>query len=282
MYHISLIYMKKPFLYILLFLVSANIFSFWIIFDYFYLDKGEVSFLDIGQGDAELIQTRSGNILIDAGPDMSIISALDSSLPFFDQTIDLFILSHPNEDHFNGLFEVLERYEVRAVMLNNIFYTDSQYQKLLQKLVKKDILIIQGVRGVKLTFKDDKLFVIYPEAMVSSREDPNKFSLVVSLDLGENYFLFLGDISASQEKEILPLLPEKNNKSRILKVAHHGSRYSSSSEFLEKFKPHFAVIEVGNNSYGHPHPDTLSRLTQIGAEIFRTDLDGTIRFKEKK
>ncbi|MDD5760445.1 MAG: MBL fold metallo-hydrolase [Candidatus Pacebacteria bacterium] len=272
--------MKKPLLYLLLLLLSANIFTFWIIFDYFYLGKGEVSFLDVGQGDAELIQTRGGNILIDAGPDMSIVQALNKSLPFFDKTLDLFILSHPNKDHFNGLFELLERYEIRAVMLNNVFYNDSQYQKLLQELAEKDILIIQGVRGVKLSFGGDNLFVIYPQTMVSSGKDPNEFSQVVSLDLGENYFLFLGDISASQEKEILPSLPE-NNKLRILKVAHHGSRYSSSWEFLEKFRPQFAIIEVGSNNYGHPHPDTLNRLSQIGAKIFRTDLDGTIRFKEK-
>jgi len=273
--------MNKLRKYLLIILICANFFTFWIIFDYLFLEKGEVSFLDVGQGDAELIQTRSGNILIDAGPDISVISALDASLPFFDRTIDLFILSHPNKDHFNGLFEVLRRFNVRAVMLNNLSYPDSLYQKLLQELAKKDILVIQGIKGTKAILENDNLFVLYPKAMVSSAEDPNKFSSVVSLDLGGNYFLFLGDISAVQEKEILPLLSE-NNKLRILKVAHHGSSYSSSWQFLEAFKPHFAVIEVGNNSYGHPHADTLNRLTQIGAKILRTDLEGTIRFKGKK
>ncbi|HDQ15682.1 MAG TPA: MBL fold metallo-hydrolase, partial [Bacteroidetes bacterium] len=108
--------MQKFILYFLLTLICANIFTYWIIFDFLSMPKGEVSFLSVGQGDAELIQIPGGNILIDAGPDAKILSELDKSLSFYDRTIDLFILSHPNKDHFNGLFDILERYKVRAVM----------------------------------------------------------------------------------------------------------------------------------------------------------------------
>jgi len=273
--------MKKLFKYILVLFIAVNLFAWWIIFDFFYYPKNEVSFLSVGQGDAELIQIPAGNILIDAGPDAKILSELDKSLSFYDKTIDLFILSHPNKDHFNGLFDILERYEVRTVMFNNLSYSDSLFQKLLQELDRRKILIIKGIAGTKVSWgKQDNLLVIYPEIMVPANQDPNKFSSVDTLTLGQNCFLFTGDISSTQEKKILPLL-SCSGYNRILKVAHHGSNYSSCVQLLEEFDPQVAVIEVGENSYGHPHPDTLERLKDIGAQIFRTDLDGTIRFKVK-
>ncbi|MDD3098217.1 MAG: MBL fold metallo-hydrolase [Candidatus Pacebacteria bacterium] len=271
--------MNKYFKYSLIILICVNIFTYWIIFEYFYLGRGIVNFLDVGQGDAELVQTYLGNILIDAGPDASLVRELNNSLPFFDRTIDLFILSHPNKDHFYGIFEILDKYKIRAVMLNNVFYSDVQYQKLLQEFEKRNILILKGFNGVKVDLgKNDILSVLYPKTMVSLNEDPNKFSLVLSLCLEKNQFLFTGDISDVEEKEIISFL-SRDNKFRVLKVAHHGSRYASSELFLESFMPHISVIEVGHNSYNHPHPDTLQRLEKIGSEILRTDLDGTIRFK---
>lgn len=274
--------MKKLLLYLLLLLVSANFFTWWIIFDFLHSSRREVGFLSVGQGDAELIQTLAGNILIDAGPDITVLSELDKSLSFYDRTIDLFILSHPNKDHFNGLFDVLERYKVKAIMLNNLSYPNSLYQKLLEEIKKRDILVIKGLSGTTVRWEESgNLLVLYPESMVSFKEDPNKFSLVANLLFGKSCFLFTGDISAAQEKEILPLLSCPLDYDTILKVPHHGSRHSSSLQFLEKFKPRIAVIEVGDNSYNQPHPDTLQRLKDIGAKIFRTDLNGTIHFKIK-
>jgi len=274
--------MKKSLLYLLLLLVFGNIFTYWIIFDFLNSFRGKVSFLSIGQGDAELVQIPAGNILIDAGPDAKILSELDKSLSFYDRTIDLFILSHPNRDHFNGLFDVLERYNVRAVMLDNLSYSDSLFQKLLKELKQRDILIIKGIAGTKVNWENqDSLLVVYPKTMVSSKQDPNKFSLIANLILDKNCFLFTGDIDSAQEKKILSLISCPVNNSRILKVAHHGSRYSSCTQFLKGFNPQIAIIEVGENRYGHPHPDVIQRLTDIGAQIFRTDLDGTIRFKIK-
>lgn len=274
--------MNKLSKYIFLILIAANIFTYWIILDFLCMLRGEVSFLSVGQGDAQLIQIPGGNILIDAGPDAKVLSELDKLLPFYDRTIDLFILSHPNKDHFNGLFDVLERYKVRAVMFNNLSYSNSLFQKLLQELDKREILIIKGIAGVNVSWENqDNFLFLYPDTMVSSKQDPNKFSSVNMLSLGQNCFLFTGDIGFAEEKKILPLLSYYDNNSRILKVPHHGSKYSSSAQFLEGFKPQIAIIEVGENSYGHPHPDTLERLKNIGAQIFRVDLDGTISFRVK-
>lgn len=272
--------MKKPHLYLLLFLISANIFTLVIIYDFLYHSREEVNFLCVGQGDAALIQTKAGNILIDAGPDNKILFELDKYLPFYDRTIDLFILSHPNKDHFLGLFDLLDRYKIRAVMLNNLTYLNSSYQLLLRELKKRNILIVAGIKNTRIRWDDtDNLTIIYPETMVSFNQDPNKFSIVANLIFGKNCFLFPGDIGFAQEKIISSSFFCPEGYLRVLKVPHHGSRYSSSSPFLEKLKPQIAIIEVGENNYGHPHPETIQRLKNIGAQIFRTDLDGTIRFK---
>lgn len=269
--------------YLLIILISANFFNFWIIFDYISLNEEKISFLDVGQGDAELIQSLAGNILIDAGPDSKIVTALGKIFSFFDQKIDLFILSHPNKDHFNGLFDLLDRYQIRVIMLNNLSYNDLQYQKLLQEIKKRDILVIKGYQGVKVNFKkDNDLFIIYPQEIIFSNTDPNQFCLVALLNLGNNSFLFTGDISSKEEQKIIPFLKNNQKDFRVLKVTHHGSRYGTSEQFLNTFQPYYAVIEVGKNSYGHPHANALERLEQIGAKILRTDLEGSIYFKVKK
>jgi len=274
--------MKKNYLLLLLFLLLANIFTWTIIYDFIHHSPGEVDFLNVGQGDAELVRVRGGNILIDAGPNSSVISQLDKSLPFYDRTIDVFVLSHPNKDHYAGFFDVLERYKVRAVILNNLDFPGSLYQQLLQKIKEKHILVLKGIRGLDIREKDSpvRFRILYPFRLATANDDANNFSSVDLLSSGKKQFLFTGDIGFATERKIIPfLLSLPSSSQRILKVPHHGSRYASSSGFLKAFSPQIAVIEVGENHYGHPHPDTLQRLQDIGAQIFRTDLNGLIRFK---
>ncbi|MCX6811076.1 MAG: MBL fold metallo-hydrolase [Candidatus Berkelbacteria bacterium] len=276
--------MPKRYLFFLLFLFLANVFTWWIIID-FKMAKEKVVFLNVGQGDAELIKNAAGNILIDAGPNNKILFELGKILPFYDRTLDLFILSHPNKDHFNGLFEVLDKYKIRAVMLNNFTYPSSSFQKLLEELKKRHILIIKGFEGVRISWpacagrqKQDRLLVIYPPENLIFSNNPNNSCLVLDLSLDKNQFLFTGDISSTQEKKLSSFLTSLQNQYKILKVAHHGSNYSSSDLFLKTFKPQIAIIEVGENSYNQPHPDVLKRLKDIGAQVFRTDINGTIKF----
>ena len=276
--------MSKPSSFFLTFLLLANIFTWWIIVD-FQTTKETVAFLNVGQGDAELISNAAGNILIDAGPNNKILFELGKILPFYDRTIDLFILSHPNKDHFNGLFEILDKYKIKAVMLNNFTYPSSSFQKLLEELKKRHILIIQGFEGVSISWpacagrqKQDKLLVIYPPENLLFSNDPNNSCLVLNLALANNQFLFTGDISSTQEKKLSSFLASLKDQFKVLKVAHHGSNYSSSDLFLKTFKPKIAIIEVGENSYNQPHPDVLKRLNDIGAQIFRTDINDTIQF----
>jgi competence protein ComEC len=241
--------------------------------------KETVAFLNVGQGDAELISNAAGNILIDAGPNNKILFELGKILPFYERTIDLFILSHPNKDHFNGLFEILDKYKIRAVLLNNFTYPSSSFQKLLEELKKRHILIIKGFEGARISWqKPDKLLVIYPPENLIFSNDPNNSCLVLDLALETNHFLFAGDISSTQEKKLFSFFASLKDQFKVLKVAHHGSNYSSSDLFLKTFKPQIAVIEVGDNSYGQPHQDVLTRLKNIGTQIFRTDVNGTIQF----
>ncbi len=272
--------MKNIYFYSLLFLLGINLFVWGVIFAFIYRPLGEVDFLNVGQGDAELIQMEAGNILIDAGPNREVVSALDKVLPFFDRTIDVFILSHPNQDHYAGFFDVLDRYQVRAVVLNNLDCPNSLYQQLLQEIRKRNITVLSGLTGTRIRSKDSpsQLLIIHPSHLATMNDNADEFSSVDILSLGGKQFLFTGDIGFQEEKELIPLLSLLPAGERILKVAHHGSRYASSQTFLEAFSPQIAVIEVGNNNYGHPHPDTLQRLKDAQVKVLRTDLDGSIRF----
>jgi competence protein ComEC len=268
--------MSKIILWGLIILSLANVFNWWVINNYFHI-KDSVSFLSVGQGDAELIHNKAGNILIDAGPNDKVLFELGKILPFYDKTIDVFVLSHPNKDHYNGLFDLLDKYKIRAVITNNIDYQGSVYQKLLKELKQRNILILKGFAGVKIDWHNsDNLSLIYPPEDTLPSSDLNATCLVADLFWRNYQVLFPGDIGASQEKQLIPLLSSTNTLN-ILKVAHHGSGYSSSDALLKAFQPKLAIIEVGENSYNQPHPDTLQRLQDHGITVYRTDVDGTIQ-----
>jgi len=170
-------------------------------------------------------------------------------------------------------------------LLNNFTYPSSSFQKLLEELKKRHILIIKGFEGVSISWPacaggqtQDKLLVIYPPENLLFSNDPNNSCLVLNLALANNQFLFTGDISSTQVKKLSSFLASLKDQFKVLKVAHHGSNYSSSDLFLKTFKPKIAIIEVGENSYNQPHPDVLKRLNDIGAQIFRTDINDTIQF----
>ena len=262
---------KKYSISIIFALFLINIFCYYIIFNFLFL-KDEVAFLNVGQGDSELIRTKAGNILIDAGPNNQILFEISKILPFYDRIIDLVIISHPNTDHFNGLFSLLEHYKIRAVIINNLDYPGSRYQNLLKQLKINNVLFLKGENGTKIKWDNNFISIISP---LNSNNNVNNSSLVALLNLNQKQFLFTGDIESSVEKKIIKYF---NQPIDVLKVPHHGSQTASSEEFLNTLKPKIAVIEVGENNYGQPHPDTLKRLNAVGAQIFRTDLDGTIQF----
>ena len=240
----------------------------------------EVDFLDVGQGDAILIKTPSGlNILIDGGPDKTVIKRLGENLPWWDKQIDLIILTHPHDDHATGLIDVLKRYQVKKILYTGVAHNAPNYLAWL-KLVrdqKVPMVIIDKEQTIDLG-RGAKLEILYPVAsfLGKTADDLNDSSIVAKLIFGQSNLLLTGD--AGLEVEKILLAGGADLSADVLKIGHHGSEYSTSEGFLEKVKPMMAVIEVGkDNQFGHPNLRIIKRLERAGAKIYRTDLDGTVR-----
>ncbi|MFH1582846.1 MAG: ComEC/Rec2 family competence protein [Candidatus Falkowbacteria bacterium] len=256
----------------------AAILLFWL---YYSASKNlEVDFLDIGQGDAILIKAPGGqNILIDGGPDKTVIKRLAENLPWWDKQIDLMILTHPHDDHVTGLIDVLKRCKVKKILYTGAVHNAPNYLTWL-KLVrdkKVPLIIIDKEQTINLS-QDAKMEILYPDQSFLNKTlaDLNDSSIIIKLIHGKNKFLLTGD--AGEKIEKILLASGADLSADVFKVAHHGSQYSSSEEFLEKVKPKVAVIMVGkDNDFGHPSLRIVKRLERIRAEIFRTDLNGTIK-----
>jgi competence protein ComEC len=271
--------------YILFFagiLFLLNVFAWQEAFYLSGADNLKVYFLDVGQGDAVFIETpQSHQILIDGGPDSTIIEKLQYLIPPLDKTIDLVILTHPEKDHMQGLIDVLQRYKVDYVLWTGVLRQTPEYQKWVEVLNKQQeqgakIIIAYAQKSVSAS--GAKINILYPLEDLSGQElkDSNDSSAVFSLVFGKNEFLFTGDITSKTEKSLLS--GEDNLKSDVLKVSHHGSKYSTSDYFLDNANPWLAVISVGKeNTYGHPTPEVLQRLEKFGIKVLRTDNDGDIK-----
>ncbi|OGB73565.1 hypothetical protein A3K24_01815 [candidate division Kazan bacterium RIFCSPHIGHO2_01_FULL_44_14] len=235
-----------------------------------------IYFLDVGQGDAILISTADHkHILIDGGPDGSVVGQLDSVLPAWDRQLDLVILTHPHADHVAGLLTVLQRYSVEQFIYSGAPYSTTTYENLLSALAKQNITIQIASAGQKYDFGDTRLDLLWPIAGQSFSQDPNETSLITQLRYGNFSALFMGDASANNEQALLASSTVSDVD--VLKVGHHGSQYSTSPAFLSVADPEIAVIEVGvNNNFGHPTPTTLNHLKDSGATVYRTDQNGTI------
>lgn len=237
----------------------------------------QVTFFDVGQGDVTLIQTPSHQqILIDGGPDTSVVAKLGKALPFYDRSIDLVILTHPHADHLIGLVEASRRYTIKHVLYGGVSSTDPAYQEWLRIVQEQHVPMTIAQRGMQFQFSDTTLNILYPfDAIQYDEKDQNKNSIVAQLKYQNTSFLFTGDAPEEIEQQLLR--QPDTLKSDVLKVGHHGSRYSSSLEFLQAVMPQFAVIEVGaGNDYGHPHASTIKRLQAVGAKVLRTDELGEI------
>jgi len=267
-------------------LFFSNIFAWQIVFGLSNHQYLEVNFFDVGQGDAIFIETPlKQQILIDGGPDSQILEKLGKEMPFWDRTIDLVILTHPEKDHLFGLLEVLKRYKIKNILWTGVIRDTPEWEEW-DRLIKKEnanIRIAEAGERVILKKNSQSIFIdiLYPEENLEGEifKDSNDTSIVGRLVFAKNSFLFTGDITRGAEEK---LLQEREKSiflnSNVLKIAHHGSNTSSSEQFLEKVSPLIAVIPVGENNYGHPTEELLARLNNFGIEILRTDKDGDIKF----
>lgn len=237
--------------------------------------NAEIYFLNVGQGDSELIVLPNNvKILIDGGPGDKVLNELSQNLSFFDRYIDLVILSHPETDHFSGLIGVLKNYKVGAFIYNGRAGVSKSFSGLKNVIEENKIPTVVLAESDKIKYLDNKFKILSPGKKLLSGKDTNDSSLVIRFENKNISALFTGDIGKNAENYIFQ---KYDLKSDILKIPHHGSKYSSADEFIKEVNPKISVIEVGKNSYGHPTPIVISRLKEINSQIFRTDLSGTIK-----
>lgn len=243
-----------------------------------------VKFFDVGQGDGIFFQTPSGNqILIDGGPDAKVLSKLGKTMPFWDRSVDVLILTHPHADHLDGVLEVLKRYKIEMVVESGVKHSIPEYDEWHKLLRQKNIKVHIAKAGDVINFGDGVHFDVYAPFDSFSEESPKNIheAMVVGrLVYSSSSILFMGDAEKSLEYQLLWRKSDfLNLNSNILKVGHHGSKTSSSEEFLQAVLPQFAIISSGRkNRYGHPHEEVIDRLKQIAVRIFRTDQNGDVEF----
>jgi len=246
-------------------------------------DKLHVSFLDVGQGDAILIQKGSKQVLIDGGPSpQSVTLGLSRQMPFWDRSIDLVVLTHPHGDHVAGLLEVLRRYDVGQVLYPSLDYDSSLYSEWLRYTEETGVTSTIACAGQRIDMGDGVILeVLWPTAspFEGSDADVDNNSVVLLLKDDDISFLLTGDSQSEVEWELIR--ERAGVHATVIKVGHHGSDTSTTAAFLAVVDPQVAVICVGaNNTYGLPDDAVLLRLEgRVGEEnIYRTDLDGTITF----
>jgi competence protein ComEC len=233
-----------------------------------------VDFLSVGQGDATLITTFQGTqVLVDGGPGSAVLQELGEELPLLDRTLEMVVLTHPHLDHFEGLIHVLNHYRVRKVLMPNVDYSSPPYDAFEAAAKAEGAEIIYAVQGQRIWLDQATVLdVMYPTFKDPFRPpknfDLNDTSIVAKLIFGKTKILFTGDAGIDVEHELLPMF---DLDADILKVGHHGSKHSSSEQFLSEVTPEFSVIEVGENKYGHPAPEVMQRLSEIKSQVFRTD-----------
>jgi competence protein ComEC len=241
-----------------------------------------ITVLDVGQGDAILVEgDRGARMLIDGGPDPDrLILELDGRIPPWDRRIDVLILSHPHEDHAGGLPRLIDSYRIGRVFEPGMVGPGPAYHAFRADLALEGRTPELLSTGDRLRLDSIDLKVLWPDRDAVPRDPPdggtsiNNVSIVLLGAFGEQRFLLTGDI----EQEIDPILLSRGlPRVDLLKVAHHGSRTSSTDAFLDAVRPRVAIVSVGAvNPYGHPAPETLGRIEARGARLYRTDRNGTV------
>ncbi len=246
-------------------------------------DDLRVSFLDVGEGDAILIQKGSRQVLVDGGPSpREITLGLGSRMPFWDRTIDLVVMTHPHQDHLAGLVEVLRRYRVEHVLYPDLDSQSPLYDEWQRLIEEKAIEGIVARSGQVIDLGDGVVISVLsplPEPFTGSESDVDNNSVVLRLSAGDVSFLLTGDIMEEAERELVR--ERAGLAAMVLKVAHHGSDTSTTPGFLAAVSPQAAVICCGaDNRFGHPDAVVLSRLEgEIDSGyIYRTDIHGTVDF----
>jgi len=254
---------------------------------------------DVGQGDAIVLIQGFTQVLVDGGPNSRVVSCLSENMAFWDRTIEVMVATHPDKDHITGLADVIDSYKVISFVSINKANTSNEFKDLKNKILENKIPTHIAKIGDSIIAGKIKLNVLWPEKSdnkilvwaekgddlgdnqtlglsANNRGDDstNDYSVVLKACFGEFDVLLTGDIGKDIEKRLVDEFDLSGIE--VLKVAHHGSKYSTSKELLEELRPKVALIGVGKNSWGHPTEEVLINLREVDAEILRTDTMGEV------
>ncbi len=239
-------------------------------------------FIDVGQGDCIFIQLPNGkNILIDGGPeDEYFDSGKEVVEPYLNnigiKSIDTVVISHAHRDHIGGLSHIIKNFPVSFVYDSGYAYPSPIYERLLRLINKRNIKYFVAREGVKIQMDPSVEILVLGPPKRLLWDDPNNNSIILRITYKKISFLFTGDLEGDGEDSLVRIF-KYGLESNILKVPHHGSKTSSTDDFIDAVNPEVAIIQVGRfNRFRHPHPSVVKRLKDFGCELYRNDADGTI------
>lgn len=241
-------------------------------------DTLQVHYIDVGQGDCQLIVSSSETVLIDCGEREYYERVIDYIKKLGISKLDYVVVSHPHTDHMGGMSYIIDEFDIGTVIMpkiqDSVLPTTNAYKRLLTSISEKNIKVNYAESGKKYGVGGAVMTVLSP---VKDYNDLNNYSVAVRVTHGENTFLFTGDIEKKAEADIMSSGVDVS--ATVLKVAHHGSSGSSSEAFINAVDPEYAVIGVGaGNDYGHPHKETLKWIEERDLKLYRTDLNGSVIF----
>lgn len=263
---------KRAYIFLIAFiLISISYFSF--NYDTYLDGTVIVHFIDVGQGDATLIQAPGGNVLIDGG-DIHTSDELIQYLRYVGvEDITYVIATHPHSDHIGGLISVLEEFNVENIMMPRVAHTTVTFDRFISAIENNNLEIQEPVVNDTFNIGDVEFLVLAPKS--NSYTSLNDYSIALKMNYGNTSFIFTGDAESISENEMV----QSGNvlSAQVLHVGHHGSNTSTTEAFLKSVSPSIAVISVGeDNRYGHPHIDVINRLQDANVAIYRTDYHGDI------
>lgn len=236
------------------------------------VDRMEVHFLDVGQGDATLITCGGHHMLIDAGDDTKGTWIQNYLQKRGVKSFDYLILTHPDSDHIGGAPVIITKFAVDQVFMSDYKKEDKTYEKLIQALDHKRLRYTTPVVGAQYTLGTATITILAPG---KTYDDPNNASIALIVQNGKDRFLFTGDAEEEAEADILK--NDQDISADVYQAGHHGSKTSTSEAFFKAVKPACAVISCGeDNAYGHPHAQTLDTFRRNGVKVYRTDEEGTV------
>lgn len=233
----------------------------------------KVHFIDVGQGDSELIQQGDKNMLIDTGTNASTNALIEYLEKQNISKIDYLVLTHPHEDHIGGADAVIREFNIGTVYMPKVTANTKTFEDVVTAMNNKGLKATTPNPGDTFNLGEAQCEVLSP--INTNTEDLNTYSIVLKLTFGSNKFMFTGDAQASNEEDMIN--KGYDLSADVLKVGHHGSHTSTSQQFLDKINPKYAVISCGKgNDYGHPHKETMEKLQAKNIPVYRTDENGTI------